>query len=92
MPARPDEPTRPDGLDGLDGLQGPVDDDLVLSGPGDDGATGADGRHLADGSLPGGLDHTTAAVGAGGVGVALLGLAGVLKRRRDRRRRASLDE
>ena len=89
MPARPDEPTRPDGLDGL---QGPVDDDLVLSGLGDDGATGADQRHLADGSLPGGLDHTTAAVGAGGVGVALLGLAGVLKRRRDCRRRASLDE
>ena len=67
-------------------------DDLVLSGPGDDGATGVDERRLADGSLPGGLDHTTAVVGAGGVGEALLGLAGVLKRRRDRRRRASLDE
>lgn len=89
MPARPDESTRPDGVDGL---QGPVDDDLVLSGPGDDRATGADERRLADETLPGGLDHTSAAVGAGGVGVALLGLAGVLERRRDRQCRASLGE
>jgi len=69
-----------------------VDDDLVLSGPGDDDPTGAVEGRLADGPLPGGLDHTTAAVGAGGVGVALLGFAGVLKRRRDRRRRSSLGE
>lgn len=92
MTARPGGPTRPGASDGLDGLGAPTDEDLELSGPGDDGATGTDGRHLPDGSLPGGIDHTTAAVGAGGVGVALLGIAGALKRRRNRRRQASLDD
>jgi hypothetical protein len=90
--ARPGEPTRPGASDGIDGLGGPAEEDLELSGPGDDGPTGADVRHLPDGSLPGGIDHTTAAVGADGVGVAMLGIAGALKRRRKRRRQAALDE
>jgi hypothetical protein len=84
-------PTGPGGHDPADdalrALDGPADEDLVFSGPGD-----ADPRLLADPSLPGGVDHTTAAVGAGSIGLVALGIAGAFQRRRDRRRRATLDE
>ncbi len=72
------------------GLDGPADDELELSGPGDEDAD--DGRLMPDAYLPGGVDHTTAAVGAGGLGLVLLGVAGFFKRRQARRRYGNLDE
>jgi hypothetical protein len=88
MPSGPDDPGR-GPADGLRALEGPADHELVLSGP--DGE-GGDGRPMPDGSLPGGVDHTTAAVGAGGLGLVLLGIAGAFKRRSIRRRYETLDE
>jgi len=92
MDPRPDEPIRKRADGSLHPLDGPADEDLELSGPSDGAATGADERFVPDRSLPGGVDHTTAAVGAGGIGLALLGIAGAIKRGRIRRRRTSLDE
>lgn len=83
-----DEPTT-SATEGRDPLAGPRDEDLVLTGPGDEVVDPASLDAASD--LPGGVDHTTAAVGAGSLGIALLGLAGVLRRRRDRRRREQLD-
>lgn len=92
MDPRPDEPLPTDASDSLHALEWPADEDLELSGPGDGAAAGSDRRLVPDPSLPGGVDHTTAAVGAGGVGLTLLGLAGAGRRWRSRRRRSSLDE
>lgn len=84
-------PSGHDGIEGLGALDGPADEDLEFFGPG--GAVdGLDGRGLPDASLPGGVDHTTAAVGAGSIGLVLLGIAGVFKRRRNRRDREALDD
>jgi MYXO-CTERM domain-containing protein len=83
----PPEDALPEGLGSLDG---PADEDLAFSGPGD--AEGVDRRLLPDSFLPGGVDHTTAAAGAGGLGLVLLGIAGAFTRRGKRRRFASLDE
>jgi MYXO-CTERM domain-containing protein len=74
----------------LRALDGPADEDLEFSGPGD--GEGADERALPEASLPGGVDHTTAAVGGGSLGLVLLGIAGAFTRRRNRRRYESLDE
>jgi hypothetical protein len=88
-------PEGPDGdgaLEGLRGLDGPADEDLEFSGPGVGVADDIGGRGLPDTSLPGGVDHTTAAVGAGSIGLVLLGIAGVFKRRRNRRNYEALDD
>lgn len=81
-----DEPT-----EGLHALDGPADHELAFSGPGD-GVGRDEDRVMPDTGLPGGVDHTTAAVGAGSVGLVLLGIAGIFKRRRARRRYEMLDE
>jgi MYXO-CTERM domain-containing protein len=47
---------------------------------------------MPDAYLPGGVDHTTAAVGGGSLGLVLLGIAGAFKRRWTRRRYKTLDE
>jgi hypothetical protein len=91
MPSRPEEPARRASVEGLRALDGPEDHELEFSGPGDD-----DGRHderpMPDTGLPGGVDHTTAAVGGGSLGLVLLGIAGAFKRRWARRRYTTLDD
>jgi len=82
MRERPDDPTGYDAHDGLRALAGPVDEDLSYSGPGTGHAGDHHGWPLSGALLPGGVDHTTAAVGAGSLGLALLGIGGVVKRRR----------
>lgn len=82
----------PDGSifdDRLRALDGPADDELEFSGPGLGGE--GDNPLLTDPHLPGGVEHTTAAVGAGALGMVLLGIAGVFKRRWARRRYKDLD-
>lgn len=79
---------RADAGDG--GARGHGEDDLVFRGPGE--ALRPDGLPWADSELPGGVGHTTAAAGVGGAGLALLGLAGIVSRRRERQRFAALDE
>ena len=79
MSERPDQPAGHDAHEGLRAF--------------DDGRAGDHHEGPLPGALlPGGVDHTTAAVGPGGLGVALLGIGGVLRRRRNRRRHESLDE
>jgi hypothetical protein len=85
-----DEPDQSEIDQRLRALDGPADDELELSGPGLDGV--GDERLVMDPHLPGGVDHTTAAVGAGALGMVLLGIAGVFKRRWARRRYQDLDE
>jgi hypothetical protein len=85
----PDEPAQDEVRERLRGLDGPGDDELEFSGP---GLRGGDDQLLPDPDLPGGVDHTTAAVGAGALGIVLLGIAGVFKRRWSRRRYEDLDE
>jgi MYXO-CTERM domain-containing protein len=92
MDPRPDEPIRTGADNSLRALEGPAEEDLELSGPGDGDGAGTDERLMRDRSLPGGVDHTTAVVGAGGMGLALLGIAGAIRRRRNHQRRTSLDE
>jgi MYXO-CTERM domain-containing protein len=97
-----DEPTHHEPDEILHALDGPADQDLHLSGPRGDGTAEPDepllpdhdlpDHDLPDHDLPGGVDHTTAAVGAGGGGLALLGIAGFFKRRRNRRRKAALED
>jgi hypothetical protein len=60
-------------------------------GPGDENGCD-DERLLPDAYLPGGVDHTTFAVGGGSLGLVLLGIAGAFKRRWTRRRNETLDE
>jgi hypothetical protein len=86
-----DEPGQREIDERLRALDGPADDDLELSGPGL-GGTGGDEPLPVDPRLPGGVDHTTAAVGAGALGIVLLGITGVFKRRWARRRSQQLDE
>jgi hypothetical protein len=88
MASRRDRPTGPADHEGLRALDGPVDDALEYSGPGGDG----EDPMFPDQRLPGGLDHTTAAVGGGTLGLVLLGIAGAFKRRSIRRRYDTLDE
>ena len=91
MPSRPDEHAGRESLEGLRALDGPEDHELEFSGPGHE--NGRDDEHLMpDASLPGGVDHTTAAVGGGSLGLVLLGIAGAFKRRWARRRYETLDE
>ena len=68
----------------------PEDEELILSGPGQDDLPSTPDDSL-DGTLPGGLDHTTAAAGAGAGGALLLALAGLFKRRSWRKRFEDLD-
>jgi hypothetical protein len=88
-------PTPTDGNGGsppdLRALDGPPEDELEYAGPGE-GGDGIDAAAPDTALLPGGVDHTTAAVGGGTVGMVLLGIAGVFKRRWARRRYAELDE
>jgi hypothetical protein len=79
-----------DGAEGLGALDGPADEELEYFGPGHE----ADDAEppVATSDLPGGVDHTTAAVGGGALGMVLLGIAGVFKRRWARRRYEALDE
>jgi hypothetical protein len=91
MPSDREDPAEQEPPEGLGALDGPADHDLEYSGPGD-GHEGDRERLLPDPSLPGGLDHTTAAVGGGSVGLVLLGIAGAFKRRWARRRYETLDD
>jgi hypothetical protein len=91
MPAGPEGPDGRETAEGLRALDGPEDHELELSGPGDDHGRD-DERLLPSADLPGGVDHTTAAVGGGSLGLVLLGIAGVFKRRWTRRRYETLDE
>jgi hypothetical protein len=91
MPSRPDEPAGHEPLEGLRALDGPDDHELEFSGPGDENGRD-DERLMPDTYLPGGVDHTTAAVGGGSLGLVLLGIAGAFKRRWARRRYETLDE
>jgi hypothetical protein len=86
MTSGPDEPI---GHEALRSLGGPADDDLEYSGPGDEVEPVLP---APDSTFPGGVDHTTAAAGAGALGIVLLWLVGVVKRRRTRRRLHELDE
>lgn len=89
MARRPDEePTERELPAGVGALEGPAEHELEYTGPGD----ARDERLAPDASLPGGVDHTTAAVGAGGIGLVLLGIAGVFTRWSNHRRYRSLDE
>jgi hypothetical protein len=90
MTSRTEEPAGREPPEGLRALDGPADHELEFSGPGDDGRD--DDQLLADAHLPGGVDHTTAAVGGGSLGLVLLGVAGAFKRRWARRRYRTLDE
>jgi hypothetical protein len=91
MTSRPDEPAGREPPEDLRALDGPADHELEFSGPGDD--DGHDSEHLMpDAHLPGGVDHTTAAVGGGSLGLVLLGVAGAFKRRWARRRYRTLGE
>jgi hypothetical protein len=90
MPTGPDDLPERGATDGLGALARPAEHDLEYHGPGD--GTDRDERLLPDPYLPGGVDHTTAAVGAGSAGLILLGVAGVFKRRWGRRRYETLDE
>jgi hypothetical protein len=90
MPAGPDGPDGRETAEGLRALDGPEEHELELSGPGHDGRD--DELQLPSVYLPGGVDHTTAAVGGGSLGLVLLGIAGVFKRRWTRRRYETLDE
>jgi hypothetical protein len=91
MPSRPDQPAGRESLEGLRALDGPEDHELEFSGPGGENRRD-DQRPLPDTYLPGGVDHTTAAVGGGSLGLVLLGIAGAFKRRWARRRYKTLDE
>lgn len=91
MASEPDEPVGGEPTVGWGALGGPADHELEFSGPGEGRGRGDD-RLTPDPYLPGGVDHTTAAVGAGSVGLVLLGVAGLLKRRWGRRRYELLDE
>jgi hypothetical protein len=91
MPSRPDEHAGRESLEGLRALDGPEDHELECSGPGH-GNGRDDERLMPDAYLPGGVDHTTAAVGGGSLGLVLLGIAGAFKRRWARRRYKALDE
>jgi hypothetical protein len=90
MMSRTDEPAGREPSEGLRALDGPADHELELSGPGDD--DGPDEHLMPDAYLPGGVDHTTAGVGGGSLGLVLLGVAGAFKRRWARRRYRTLDE
>jgi hypothetical protein len=85
MPSRADEPAGSQSPEGLRALDGPEEHELEFSGPGDDNGRN-DERLMPDAYLPGGVDHTTAAVGGGSLGLVLLGIAGACKRRWTRRR------
>jgi hypothetical protein len=91
MPSRPDEPAGGESLEGLRALDGPEDHELEFSGPGEENGRDEE-RLMPDAYLPGGVDHTTAAVGGGSLGLVLLGIAGAFKRRWARRRYKNLDE
>jgi hypothetical protein len=91
MTVRPDEPAGQVPPEGLRALDGPADHELGFSGPGDDDGPD-DELPMSDAYLPGGVDHTAAAVGGGSLGLVLLGIAGVFKRRWARRRYRTLDE
>jgi hypothetical protein len=91
MSSRTDEPAGRESPEGLRALDGPEDHELEFSGPGD-GNGRDDERLMPDACLPGGVDHTTAAVGGGSLGLVLLGIAGAFKRRWTRRRYKTLDE
>jgi hypothetical protein len=91
MPSRPDEPAGRESPEGFRALEGPQDHELEFSGPGDENGRD-DERLMPDAYLPGGVDHTTAAVGGGNLGLVLLGIAGAFKRRWTRRRYKTLDE
>jgi hypothetical protein len=82
-------PEEPIGHEALRSLDGPADDDLEYSGPGHDGTEPV--LPASDPAFPGGVDHTTAAAGAGALGIVLLWLVGLVKRRRTRRRLQDLD-
>jgi hypothetical protein len=92
MSERADEPAGYGAHNGLRALDGPADEELAYSGPGNGHAGDRHEGSLPSVHLPGGVDHTTVAVGAGSLGLALLGISGIFKRRRNRRRYESLDE
>jgi hypothetical protein len=91
MTSRADEPAGRKPPEGLRALDGPADHELGFFGPGDDDGHDSE-RPMPDAHLPGGVDHTTAAVGGGSLGLVLLGIAGAFKRRWARRRYRTLDE
>lgn len=75
----------------------PNEDEWTLSGPGiDDDASDTsvvrpEDREHVESTFPGGVDHTTAAYGGGGIGVALMGVIALIRRRRARVRMNELD-
>jgi hypothetical protein len=92
MPSRADEPVGREPLEALGALDGPADHELEFFGPGEEDGRDDDLRLVPDAHLPGGVDHTTAAVGGGSLGLVLLGITGAFKRLRARRRYEVLDE
>jgi MYXO-CTERM domain-containing protein len=75
----------------------PNEDEWILSGPGidddlsDTSIERSGDRGHVESTFPGGVDHTTAAYGGGGVGVALMGVIALIRRRRARTRIDDLD-
>ena len=70
-------------------LDGPADAEPELSGP---GFGGDDEPPVEDPHVPGAVDPTTTAAGAGALGILVLASIGVITRRRARRRNEDLEE